>query len=79
MLRTTLVAEINGGFQRYINNFFSKESLQIKDREELLLKLYETMKDHFSNVKDSIELYSVHSTLDAATSLYYSKLGALER
>jgi len=53
-LRLTLVTEINGGFQRYIVNFFSKESLQIEDREELLLKLFGTIKDHLSNVKESI-------------------------
>ena len=78
-LRKTLVTEINGGFERYLINFFSDKSLSIKDREELLLKLYVTMKDHFTNVKESIDLFSKHSTHDSATSMFYSKLSALER
>ena len=77
-LRKTLVTEINGGFQRYLINFFSDRSLSIKDREELLLRLYVTMKDHFVNVKDSIELFSKHTTNDSATSMFISKLSALE-
>ena len=78
-LRKTLVTDINGGFQRYLVNFFSDKSLSIKDREELLLKLYVTMQEHFGNVKECIELYSQHSILDSATSMFYSKLSALER
>lgn len=78
-LRKTLVTEINGGFQRYLVNFFSDKSLSIKNREELLLKLYVTIIDHFSNVKESIELFSKHSTSDSATSMFLSKLSALER
>lgn len=78
-LRKTLVTEINGGFQRYLVNFFSDKSLLIKDREELLLKLYVTMKDHFANVKESIDLFSSHSVSDSATSMFLSKLSALER
>lgn len=50
MLRTTLVAEINGGIERYIDTFFAKESMQIKEREDLLLRLYSTMKEHFLNL-----------------------------
>ena len=37
------------------------------------------MKEHFSNVKESIELFSRHSTHDSATAMFYSKLSALER
>lgn len=79
MLRTTLVAEINGGIERYIDTFFAKESMRIKEREDLLLRLYSSMKEHFLNLQDSIELYSAHSMNDQATSLYYSKLSAFER
>ena len=64
MLRTTLVAEINGGIERYIDTFFAKESMRIKEREDLLLRLYSTMKEHFLNLQDSIELYSAHSMND---------------
>ena len=39
-LRTTLVTDINGGLYRYLVNFFSEESFEINEREELLLKLY---------------------------------------
>ena len=60
-------------------NFFSDKSLSIKDREELLLKLYVTMQEHFGNVKECIELYSQHSIHDSATSMFYSKLSSLER
>ena len=77
-LRTTLVTDINGGLYRYLVNFFSEESFEINEREELLLKLYQTIKDHFANVKDSIDLFSQHSDHDAATSMFYSKLSALE-
>lgn len=35
-LRKTLIAEINGGFKRYITNFFTEESMLIPGREELL-------------------------------------------
>jgi len=79
ILRTTLVAEINGGIGRYIDTLFTKENMRIKEREDLLLKLYATMNDHFLNVQDSIELYSVQSMNDQATSLYYSRLSALKR
>lgn len=37
------------------------------------------MEEHFGNVKESIELFSQHSTHDSATSMFYSKLTALER
>ena len=78
-LRKTLVTEINGGFKRYLIYFFNEKSLAIKEREELLLKLYVTMEGHFANVKESIELFAQHSTHDSATSMFYSKLTALER
>ena len=78
-MRKTLVTEINGGFQRYLIYFFNEQSLALKEREELLLKLYVTMEEHFANVKESIELFSQHSTADSATSMFYSKLSALER
>ena len=78
-LRKTLVTEINGGFSRYLVYFFNEKSLALKEREELLLKLFLTMEEHFGNVKESIELFSQHSTHDSATSMFYSKLTALER
>ena len=53
--------------------------MALKEREELLLKLYVTMEEHFANVKESIELFSQHSTHASATSMFYSKLTALER
>ena len=37
------------------------------------------MEEHFANVKESIEPFSQHSTADSATSMFYSKLSALER
>ena len=77
-LRKTLVTDINGGFQRYLVNFFSDKSLAIEDREDLLLKLYVTMQEHFKNVKECIDLYSQNSTHDSATSMFYSKIAALE-
>lgn len=78
-LRKTLVTEINGGFKRYLVYFLNEKSLAMKERGELLLKLYVTMEEHFANVKESIELFSQHSTHDSATSMFYSKLTALER
>ena len=62
-----------------MTNFFSEESWKVQGRDELLLRLYVTMKEHFSNVKESIELFSRHSTHDSATAMFYSKLSALER
>lgn len=57
-LRRTLVTEINGGFKRYLVYFFNEKSMALKEREELLLKLYVTMEEHFVNVKESIDLFS---------------------
>ena len=35
-LRKTLIADINGGFKRYIHSFFTEESCAIEGRKELL-------------------------------------------
>ena len=45
----------------------------------MLLKLYVTMQDHFGNCKESIDLFSKHSTHDSASAMFYSKMAALER
>ena len=43
------------------------------------MRLFTTMKDHIGNCKESIELFSKHSTHDSASAMFYSKLSALER
>ena len=78
-LRKTLIADINGGFKRYIANFFTQESMLIPGREELLHQLFVTMKKHFENVRNAVHAYSQHSAqIDTATAQFYANLGILE-
>jgi len=78
-LRKTLIAEINGGFKRYITCFFTEESMLIPGREELLHQLFVTMKKHFENVRGAVHAYSQHSAqIDTATALFQANLAILE-
>ena len=78
-LRRSLITEINGGFQRYIKNFFLTESIKIPGREELLPQLYLTMVSHFRNVKSAIQVFAIHAASDSASAQFYSKLSSLKR
>ena len=73
-LRKTLIADINGGFKRYINSFFTEESCAIEGRKKLLYQLFSAIQQHFDNVRSSIHTYSLHNTTDSATAQFYSNL-----
>ena len=41
--------------------------------------MYVTIKDHFTNVKESIDLYAVSTSHDTATQMFRSKMDTLDR
>lgn len=66
-VRKTLVADINGGFRRIVEKFFTLDNFRIEERQAPLLALYQEIQKHFEELRIAIGVYKMHGTNDKVT------------